>query len=147
MVRRMRFDGVVDKLYEKYVRVVRKEEKIGKVRKKARELGFSEVSVEFNGKTKEARAMIEIENEKLKEVAEWLVTEEFYVYRMELIITTAKIEKGKVDERTLKRANEIGLEYIKYEQIDTDDYIDFFEIEGDEEKEIYVYLAIYNYES
>ena len=44
MVRRMRFDGVVDKLYEKYVRVVRKEEKIGKVRKKARELGFSEVT-------------------------------------------------------------------------------------------------------
>ena len=142
----MRFEKIVDELYERYVRAVKKEEKIEKVREKARELGFEAVKVEFNEKTEEAKTTVWIKDEKLGEVAEWLVGKGFYVTKLELIVTTAKIEGGETHEETLKRASEIGLNYLKYERVDTDDYTDIFEIERDDEKEIYVYLAVHNRE-
>ena len=142
----MGFEKIVDELYERYVRAVKKEEKIEKVREKARELGFESIRAQFNEKTEEAKATIEIRDERVEEVAEWVVGKGFYVYKVELIITTAKIEGGETNEETLKRANEIGLNYLKYEQIDADEYIDFFEIERDEEQQIYVYLAVHNRE-
>jgi len=145
-VEEMGFEKIVDELYERYVRAVKKEEKIEKVREKARELGFESIRAQFNEKTEEAKATIEIRDERVEEVAEWVVGKGFYVYKVELIITTAKIEGGETNEETLKRANEIGLNYLKYEQIDADEYIDFFEIERDEEQQIYVYLAVHNRE-
>ena len=143
----MRFEKIVDELYERYVRAVEKEEKMKRIEEKAKELGFEAVEVEFNEKTATAKATIEIENKKLKEVAEWLVGTEFSVYKIKVLITTTEIKQEKTSEGTLERASEIGLNYIKYEQIYGEDYIDFFEIERDDEKEIYVYLAIYNYDN
>ena len=140
----MRFEKIVDELYERYVRVVEKEEKMKKIEEKAKELGFENVRVQFDEKTTTAKATIEIRDRRVEEIAEWLISERFYVTKLELIVTTAKIEQGDTVESTLEKANEIGLNYLKYERVDTDDYIDFFEIERDEEQQIYVYLAVHN---
>ena len=142
----MRLEEMIDKLYERYVSVAKKEEKIEKVREKARELGFENVRVQFDEKTTEARATIEIKDERVEEIVEWLVGKGFYVTKLELIVTTAKIEQGDTVESTLEKANKIGLNYLKYERVDTDDYADIFEIERDEEREVYVYLAVHNRE-
>lgn len=145
-VREMKFEEIVDELYERYVKVVKKEEKIEKVREKARELGLENVRVQFDEKTGEAKATIEIRDEKLEEVAEWLIGDRVYVTKLKVVIATAEIEQGDTVEGTLEKANKIGLNYIKYKRIDADEYIDFFEIERDDEREIYVYLAVRNRE-
>jgi len=154
-VSEMRFEEVIENLYEKYTQAVSKEKKIEIVKEKAKELGFSEVNVEFDEKAETARAVIELDetklNEecyrKLSEIAEWLVSEKFYVTKLKLVVTTTKIEQGDTAESTLEKANKISLNYLKCKRVDIDSYIDIFEIERDDESGVFVYLLVYNEES
>ena len=151
-VSEMRFEEVIENLYEKYTQAVSKEKKIEIVKEKARELGFENVEVEFNEKAETARAVIELNEEtiseecyrKLNEVAEWLVSEKFYVTKLKLIVTTTKIEQGDTAESTLEKANKISLNYLRCKRVDIDSYIDIFEIERDDESSVFVYLLVYN---
>jgi len=148
----MRFEQIVEELYERYAKVVEKEKKIEKVKEKAKKLGFENVEVEFNEKAETARAVIELNEEtiseecyrKLNEVAEWLVSEKFYVTKLKLIVTTTKIEQGDTAESTLEKANKISLNYLRCKRVDIDSYIDIFEIERDDESSVFVYLLVYN---
>ena len=151
-VSEMRFEQIVEELYERYAKVVEKEKKIEKVKEKAKKLGFENVEVEFNEKAETARAVIELNEEtiseecyrKLNEVAEWLVSEKFYVTKLKLIVTTTKIEQGDTAESTLEKANKISLNYLRCKRVDIDSYIDIFEIERDDESSVFVYLLVYN---
>jgi len=151
----MRFEQIVEELYKKYTQAVSKEEKMKKIEEKARELGFENVEVQFNEKTAEARAIVELNEEtiseeklrKLEEVAEWVVGANFSVYSIKVLITTAKIERNNISENVLEKASEIGLNYIKYKRIAISNYVDVFELERNDVSGVFVYLLIYNEES
>ena len=148
----MRFKQIVEELYERYARVVEKEEKIEKVREKARELGFENVEVKFNEKTTEARAVIVLNEDvigegsyrKLRETAEWLMGESYTVYSLKLLITTKEKEDQDLHDYIHDKAQQVGIKHVTYVQLNNGVYVEYFEIEKDEEQQIYVYLLVYN---
>jgi len=147
----MRFEQIVEELYERYAKVVEKEEKIEKVREKARELGFENVEVEFNEKTETARAVIELDetklneecNRKLCEMTEWLVGKDYRVYSVKLLVTTENKEDSTLKGHIQDRAQQIGIKHATATQHDDDAYADYFELERDESG-VFVYLLVYN---
>jgi len=151
-VREMRFEEVIEKLYERYTQAVSKEEKMKKIEEKAKELGFSSVEVEFNEKTVEARAVIELNEvtidaesyRKLRELSEWLVGESYAVHSLKLLITTEKKEDQDLIGYIQDRAQRIGTKHVTYVRLDDDEYVEYFEIEKDESMQVFVYLLVYN---
>jgi len=140
----MKWEEVVEKLYNEYLKASEKEEKIRRIQEALKELGL-EGNVEFNASMGTAIAIISVKDTKLEEIARWLMGDGFRISNINLIVATKEFEKDGLSKSCAisERAEKIGLNYIGYIEEHKDYFLDYFEIPGTEE--VKLILVVENY--
>ena len=137
---------IVNDIYDRYKKVVKKDEKIKKIKTVLQKLGISydERDIRYDEIKETAYAMVYIENEKVEEIARWLTQRE--TVTTHIIVTENLPNIDKKDPEVDRRASKIGLEYHGFRQIDDEvgcEYYDYFILTRIDD--LKVILRVYSY--
>ena len=144
----MKLSEFIDKIYEEYVKVSKKIEYIEKVKNVLNELGLDNEEIDFDPQSNTAYAEVIIDDKRIEEIAKWLLGSGYNIIRCTLLITTnSHFELRDLSNEESEKAKSLKLEPLGYKQIDTDEYIDYFEILELSSNEVKVILKIHNYKN
>ena len=142
----MKFEKIVDKIYNKLYEIQQIEEQTKIVTEIAMELGLDINHEDINIDVVKGTVILKKDisdnsklYEKLLKIAQYIVGKDLRVSRIELVISLIQPDELEKAGDVESRARELGLEYLGYKKISDSYYEDYVKIDNN------VYLVIENY--